>query len=575
MTKAEIVSLLEEIGVLLEIKGENPFKCRAYASAARALEAQAEEPSVLVEQNLLAGVPGIGQALQEKITTLVRTGRLPFYEELKASFPPGLPGLLRIPGLGAKKIKTLHERLGIGSVEELEASCLKGQVAALAGFGAKTQANLLAGIAQRRAFSGYHRLGDLWELAEELAETLRQHPDVLRVSLAGSLRRGSPVVKDIDLLASSSHPERVQDFFVHLEPVIRIVNHGPTKSSILLEGGIPADLRVVPDRAFGTALHHFTGSKEHNILMRQRAIARGLHLSEWGLFPEAATPLPIGTEEELFAALDLDFIPAELREGLDELEAAETGKIPRLVEWTHLRGCLHNHTTASDGKNTLEEMAAAARDLGLEYLGIADHSKSSFQANGLSEERLLAQVEEIRAWNQEHASKGLTLLAGTECDILKDGTLDYSDEILEQLDYVAASVHSSFQLDAAAMTRRLIRAMEHPCVTLIAHPSGRLLLEREAYALDHAALIDAAARTGTWLELNANPWRLDMDWKHWKRARDLGVKCALNPDAHAVRQLGYLRLGVLSARKGWLRREDVVNCLPLAKLRPLLKKKGA
>ncbi|MES2309815.1 MAG: DNA polymerase/3'-5' exonuclease PolX, partial [Verrucomicrobiota bacterium] len=575
MNKSDVVEVLEEIAVLLELKGENPFKSRAYSQGARTLELLTEDLGTIIKEDRLGAIKGIGAALQQKITELVATGKLGYYDELKASIPEGMLAMLEIQGLGPKRIRQLHEKLGIASIADLEKACQENKVSELAGFGEKSQTKLIEGIAQLKSFQNQHLYGDVIDRAEEIQDLLRQHPDVIRVSVAGSLRRSKEVIKDMDLLVSSSNPQAVMDDFVAMEGVVRVTNHGETKSSVILEGGLQCDLRVVPDAQFASALHHFTGSKEHNVAMRQRAIAQGKKVSEWGLFKitkkgdeEIEEPITVRTEEELFAELGLSFIPPELREAQGEIEAAEEQKIPRLLEWTELRGCFHNHTVASDGKNTLVEMADAAQELGLEYLGIADHSKSSFQANGLSEERLLAQVEEIQKLNKTY--KDFKLLSGVECDILKGGELDFEDSVLEKLDYVVASVHSSFTGTEEEMTVRIIRAMENPHVTMLGHLTGRLLLQRAPYALNVPKILEAAVETGTWIELNANPSRLDMDWRWWRKARDLGVLCVINPDAHRLHQLGYLKLGVQIARKGWLRKQDVINCLPLSKVEQVL-----
>lgn len=565
-TKREIAELFEEIAVLLELKGENPFKSRAYVNAARSLEAMEGSLEQIVAEDRLDEIKGLGSALQEKVRTFVREGRLPYYEELKASLPPGLPELLKIPGLGPKKIRLLHEELGVVDLASLEAACRGEAIRGLAGFGEKSVAKLLAGIDQFKKYARQFRSGDVLALAEDVVEGLRQHPAVTRVALAGSLRRGKEVIKDIDVIASSNQPEAVMAIFVELPGVIEVVNHGETKSSVLLEGGVPCDLRVVQDFQFPYALHHFTGSKEHNVALRQRAIGMGMKMSEWGLFRQHGDGgegdlVVCRDETELFRALGLDLIPPELREDLGEIEAAAAGTLPRLVEWTDLRGCFHNHTTASDGRNTLEEMAAAADQVGLEYLGIADHSKSSFQAHGLTAERLLEQVNTIRELNESGRFE-VQLLAGVECDILKGGELDFAEEVLAELDYVVASVHAGFSGSEAEMTERLTRAMRSRLVTMLGHPTGRLLLQREGYPVDLNKVIEVAAETGTWIELNASPFRLDLDWRWWRRAAEVGVKCVINPDAHSVEQLGYLKLGVKAARKGWLRREDVVNTAP-------------
>ncbi len=401
-----------------------------------------------------------------------------------------------------------------------------------------------------------------------------------QLSVAGSLRRGKEIVKDLDLVASSRKPQEVMDYFVSLPWVKTVVNHGPTKSSVILKTGIAVDLRVVSDQEFPYALHHFTGSKEHNVAMRQRAIAQGKKMSEWGLFEiapgkksgsdEEGKLIPCRTEQELFAALGLQYIPPELRENMGEIEAAEKGQIPRLVDWTQLKGTFHCHTTASDGKNSLAEMAGEAHELGLDYLGIADHSKSSFQANGLDELRLMEQIEQIKQYNAKHP--GFHVFAGSEVDILKDGRLDFSDAVMAKLDYVVASVHNAMSQDEETMTARVIRAMENEYVTMLGHSTGRLLLQREPYKINLEKIIDCAARTGTWIELNCSNWRMDMDWRWWHRARDKGVKCVINPDAHRVAQFAMLRHGVTMARKGWLRKEDVMNTMPLEAMRKELGK---
>jgi len=578
MDKSEITAIFEEIAVLLELKGENPFKSRAYTNAARALNNYEEDIAQLVAEDRIEELPGIGEALHQKITELVKTGRLKYYEDLRASVPEGLLAMMDIPALGPKKIKALHENLGIASVAELEAACQAHRVRELPGFGAKTEEKLLSGIAQARDYSAFFLYADAWAQAEEIREALRDHEAVSQLSVAGSLRRGREVVKDLDFVASSRQPQEVMDYFVSLPWVKQVTNHGPTKSSVLLKSGIAVDLRVVSDKEYPYALHHFTGGKEHNVALRQRAIAQGKKMSEWGLFATGAGKkasdddegelIPCRTEEELFAALGLQYIPPELRENLGEIEAAEKREIPRLVEWTQLRGTFHCHTNWSDGKNTLAEMADEAHELGLDYLGIADHSKSSFQANGLNEERLAEQIDQIAKLNSQ--MKGFHVFAGSEVDILKDGRLDFPDDVLARLDFVVASVHNVMNLDEETMTARVIRAMENEYVTMLGHPTGRLLLQREPYKINLEKIIDCAARTGTWIELNCSTMRMDLDWRWWHRARDKGVKCVINPDAHRISQFALLRHGVTMARKGWLRREDVMNTLPLDAIRKAL-----
>ncbi len=569
MTKDQVASALREIGTILELQGENPFKCRAYLNGARTLETSATDLTELVRTNRLGELPGIGDALREKITTLITTGKLPYLEELRSSIPAGLLPLLDLPGLGPKKLRALRDKLKIESLEALTQACQDGRLAALEGFGEKTAANLLEAIDRHANYKKLHRLGTALPAARTLLEHLKQSPLVLHAEIAGSLRRGKEVVKDLDLIASSKKPKEVMKLFVSSPNVEKVVNHGETKSSVILAGGIPCDLRVIPPESWATALAHFTGSKEHNIALRQRAIDRGLHLSEWGLLKgKSKTPLKLKDEKELHKALGLAFIPPELREDSGEIAAAEKDDLPDLLTRDQIRGCLHNHTLASDGQDSLSSMAQAAVEQGLEWLGIADHSKSSFQANGLDAKRLEKQIEEIRLLNSKKPK--CTLLSGTECDILKDGKLDFPDSLLSELDYVVASVHSGFTSDEKEMTQRIIRAMENPHVTCLGHPTGRLLLEREAYPLNIPKILDAAATTGTWIELNANPWRLDLDWRWWHKARDLGILCCINPDAHKTSHLRFLDFGVTLARKGWLRAQDVVNTRTLSQLRKLL-----
>jgi DNA polymerase (family 10) len=569
MTKDQVASALREIGTILELQGENPFKCRAYLNGARTLETSATDLTELVRTNRLGELPGIGDALREKITTLITTGKLPYLEELRSSIPAGLLPLLDLPGLGPKKLRALRDKLKIESLEALTQACQDGRLADLEGFGEKTAANLLEAIDRHANYKKLHRLGTALPAARTLLEHLKQSPLVLHAEIAGSLRRGKEVVKDLDLIASSKKPKEVMKLFVSSPNVEKIVNHGETKSSVILAGGIPCDLRVMPPESWATALAHFTGSKEHNIALRQRAIDRGLHLSEWGLLKgKSKTPLKLKDEKDLHKALGLAFIPPELREDSGEIAAAEKDELPDLLTRDQIRGCLHNHTLASDGQDSLSSMAQAAAEQGLEWLGIADHSKSSFQANGLDAKRLEKQIEEIRLLNSKKPK--CTLLAGTECDILKDGKLDFPDSLLSELDYVVASVHSGFTSDEKEMTQRIIRAMENPHVTCLGHPTGRLLLEREAYPLNIPKILDAAATTGTWIELNANPWRLDLDWRWWHKARDLGILCCINPDAHKTSHLRFLDFGVTLARKGWLRAQDVVNTRTLSQLRKLL-----
>jgi DNA polymerase (family 10) len=575
MDKNQVVEVLESIAVLLELKGENPFKSRAYVNAARSLEMLSEPLDKMVAEERLGEIKGIGEALQKKIQELVTTDKLAYYEDLRASTPPGLLSMLEIGGLGPKKVKVLHDELGVASIEQLEQFCKEGKVAGLKGFGAKTQENILEGISRRRSYASRHLLSDALPVSEELLEHLRSHPQVIRCSTAGSLRRSREVIGDLDLLASSKKPTEVIEFFSRLPGIEKVLAKGETKTSVLLNGGLQADLRVVSDSEFTFALMYFTGSKQHNIVMRQRAIERGLRLNEYGLFRaktetrDPALLVQCRTEGEVFQELGLSYIPPEMREDLGEIAIAEAGPCPRLVEWTDLKGSLHNHSTWSDGRQRPDEIAKSMEELGLSYWGITDHSKSSVQANGLNPERIRQQLTEIQAINERLKEQGseFRLLTGAEVDILKDGRLDFADDVLAQLDVVIASVHQSFNLSESENTRRLIGAAENPYVHILGHLTGRLLLGRDPYQVNHHAVIDACAETGTWIELNAAPQRFDMDWRFWPYARGKGVKCVINCDAHRFEHAGYLRLGAGMARKGWLTREDVVNTLTYGKLR--------
>jgi len=580
MTREEAAEILQRIALLLELKGENPFKIRAYKSGAEVVEAYAGDIMQLAADNQLAGIKGIGDALRDKLHEMATTGKLEFFEKLKAEFPEGLFELFEIQGLGPKKIAALYSQLQVGSVADLKRVCESGEAAKISGFGDKTVVKILESIAFRAEHASEFRIDQVYALALDLLDTLRAHPAVSRAEVCGSFRRGKETVHDLDFLVSTRQPEQVIADFVALPQIEKVIVQGGTKASVYAPNGVQCDLRAVSGAEFPFALNYFTGSKEHNVVMRQRALDRGLSLNEYGFTPtEAGASLSaeiqeIHDEREIYRALGLDYIEPELRENSGEIEAAAQGRLPALIQLENLRGVFHNHTTASDGRGTLLEMAEAARDLGLQYLGIADHSKSSFQANGLNEQRLRAQIAEIRALNAEFEGH-FRLFAGSEVDILKDGSLDFEDDLLAELDYCVASVHNVFNLPEAEMTKRIIRAIENPHVTMLGHVTGRLLLQRPAYAVNIPAIIDAAAETGTIIELNASAWRLDMDWRWWRLAKEKGVKCSINPDAHSTQGLEAVLFGVRAARKGWLTRNDVVNCLPLGQIEAALKKQRA
>jgi DNA polymerase (family 10) len=560
MEKNDIASVLDEIATFMELTGENPFKIRAYSAGARILENMTEDLGELIDGGKLADIPGLGEALVDKITTLRRDGVLPFHQKLKASIPAGLLEVMQIPGLGPKKVRALWTLLAVEDLAKLKEVCESGAVAELKGFGAKTQDKILEGIKNRIAYGKRHRWYEAAAIAEPILVGLRALPQVSLAESAGSLRRARETVGDLDFLVASSEPKPIMDWFVAYPGVKEVTAHGETKSSVRFENGLQADLRVVPAEQFYFALHHFTGSKEHNVAMRHRALGRGLSMSEWGFksVDEKSVAPGATSEEEVFRALGLPWIPPELREGNGEIDAAEAGKLPKLVLLSDLRGVFHNHTTESDGDHTLDQMAAAAEAHGWDYLGISDHSKSSFQAGGLDEARLAQQLEDIAKLNASKKYR-VRVLSGSEVDILKDGTLDFSDDVLARLDFVVASVHTLFTLDREAQTARIIKAIENEHVDMVGHLTGRLLNKREPYDVDIAKVIDAAAANDTIIELNANPWRLDLDWRWWRRAAEKGVLCSINPDAHDIDQLAFAAHGVRIARKGWLTPEQVLN----------------
>ena len=573
VTRDHLAEVLEEIALLLELKGENPFKIRAYRNGAEVIRSFEGDIVQRARDDELKGIKGIGDALRQKLHELATNGTLDFHQNLRDEFPETLFELLQLQGLGPKKVKALYEELSIASLGALKRACSAGEVGKLNGFGSKSEEKILSAIDAHERFSGRFLLADVASDAEKILNLLRQHPDVHRAALAGSYRRGKETVHDLDFLVATDKPSVLTGFFTGLPGIQEILAEGQTKASIRLDSGLQCDLRAISNSEWPFALMYFTGSKEHNVELRSRALKQQLTLNEYHLRPIEGSEGPnpgegLVEEADVYAELGLPYIDPSLRENRGEFDAADEGNLPRLVEQENLRGTFHNHTTESDGRSTLGEMAAAAQDLGLAYLGISDHSRSSFQANGLDEDRLLAQIEAIRTLDAD--LDDIDLYAGNEVDILRDGNLDFADEVLSQLDYVVASVHASFNLSESEMTARIIKAMENPHVTMLGHLSGRLLLRRDSYAVNHEKIIDCAAETRTVIELNCSSQRMDMDWTWWRRARDRGVKCSINPDAHHVDGLQNLHFGLRVARKGWLRREDVINCLPAADIRKWL-----
>jgi DNA polymerase (family 10) len=574
MDREAVAEVLEEIGLLLELLGENPFKTRAYDNAARLVRGLDRDLQELVERNELTSIRGIGGALAEKIATLVTTGELPYLDALQAKIPPGLLEWLRIPGLGAKKARAIHVALGLETLDELEQAARDERLRDLPGFGVKSEQKILRGIERLRTRAGRFLRPVVLAEAERLLAQVRRVPGVLRAEVGGSVRRALETSKDIDLLVTAEDTESVMDAFAGGPGVLEVTGRGPTKCSVRLSAGPAADLRVVPDESFACAWFYFTGNKAHNIAMRSRAQRLGLKLNEYALLREDDNvALPCPDEAAIYRQLGVPhWIPPELREDQGEIEAACAGELPALVERSDLRGVLHVHSSWSDGSATIEELAREAESMGLEYLALCDHSKAAAYAGGLDAERVREQHVEIDEVNARLEGK-LTVLKGIEVDILHDGALDFPDEVLETFDIVVAAVHSRFELSREDQTRRLLRAMENRFVDVVAHVTGRLLLQRDGYPLDLVQVIDSAADRGVAIEINAHPSRLDLDWHHLRYALKRGMKTCINPDAHSTDGLHHMTYGLETARKAWCTRSDVLNTLSLGKLKKHLKER--
>ena len=556
MDNLAIARILREIADLLEIKGDNPFKIRAYRNGA---DIAANHPHRLagLDEAGLREVPGIGKDLAARIREIAETGDAAYHRELVAEFPPSILDLLSLQGVGPKTVATLYRELEVRTLDDLERAAGDGRIRALRGMGAKKEALIIKALQERRRYAGRHLLPDAHETAAALVTFLRERAPGADIVPVGSVRRGCDTCGDLDLLASGA-PLSLMDEFAGHEVVERVLGHGDTKSSVLLRGGFQADLRLVAPESRGAAMQYFTGSKAHNIALRDRAIGLGLKLNEYGVFNTGDDRRLAGaTEEEVYHALGLAWIPPELREMRGEIAAAEARALPSLVDRRDLRGDLHMHSTETDGRDDIETMAEAAREAGLEYIAITDHSQSLAMANGLDERRALAHAARIRALDARGI--GIRLLAGVECDIKPDGSLDLDDECLAALDLVVVSVHSGFNQDAQQMTDRMLRAIDNPHVDIVGHPTGRMLLKREPYAVDIEAVVAAAARRGVALEINAQPHRLDLNDVHARLAHDGGVKIVISSDAHSRQAFGTLRWGVLVARRAWLTPSDVLN----------------
>jgi DNA polymerase (family 10) len=567
---ADIAAIFEEIADLLEIQNENPFRIRAYRNAARQVEGMGVALSELVARGEdLTTLPGIGEDLAAKIREIVDTGQCKALEKLRHQLPPTITELLKIPGLGPKRVRALHDRLQVRTVEQLAKAAQAGKIRELEGFGAKTEATILEALAAHVTEQKRFKLAIAAQYAEPLRQYLEQVPGVDRVVIAGSYRRCKETVGDIDILVTATDATAVMHRFTGYEETGKVLAHGDTRSTAILKSGLQVDLRVVEPASYGAALQYFTGSKAHNIEIRRLAQARQLKISEYGVFKDEQR-VAGETEESVYASVGLPWIAPELRENRGEIEAARAGKLPQLVELADLRGDLHAHTRATDGHHTLREMAEAAHARGFEYLAITEHSRRLTVAHGLDVKRLRRQMEDIDRLNE--SLRGITALKGVEVDILEDGALDLPDEVLGELDLVVGAVHSQFKLSRARQTARILKAMDHPHFTLLAHPSGRLIDTREPYDVDMLKIIRHARRRGCYLELNAHPERLDLLDIHCQLAKEEGVRVAISSDAHSIQDFDNLRYGVGQARRGWLEKTDILNTCSLKELRALIRK---
>ncbi|MBZ4415655.1 DNA polymerase/3'-5' exonuclease PolX [Myxococcus sp. RHST-1-4] len=561
--KAAVAQVLRDIALLLQLDGESGYRVRAYEMGADRIAGLPQELGPLVAEGRLESLPGIGPALAEKITELVTTGRLGYLEDLKAKFPPGLLELMKLPDLGPKKVATLWRELEVGGIEDLERACQEGRVRQLKGFGEKSEAKMLEGIAVYRRARGERKLlGDVLPVAEALLEQVKASPGVVRASLGGSVRRRAETVADVDIIASAADPGPVLDALASAPGVAAVLGKGGSKCSVRMAAGdLQVDLRVLPDEDYATALHHFTGSKAHHIRLRNLGHERGLKISEWGVHREDGTKVPVEDEAALYALLDMQYVPPELREDNGEVEAAREGRLPEdLVTLEDVQGAVHAHSTWSDGRNSLEEMALAAKALGLKYLTVTEHSQAAIYAGGLKVEDLKRQWEEIDRVNA--AVPEVRLLKGIEVDILETGALDYPDSVLEQLEVVIGSIHVRHGMDEDQMTRRLLAALDNPCLHILGHPTGRLLQSREPYPLRMEEVLERAAERGVVVEINGKPARLDIKAEYIRQAIQRGVRLVVSCDAHRQEDLRNLAFAVATARRGWARKRDILNTLP-------------
>jgi len=564
-----IIEILKEIGTLLEIKGENPFKTNAYFNAAKTLSVT-ENLDDIIKTKRLKQIKGIGEALSQKIEEYSETGRIAYYEELKKEIPPSLIELTAIPNLGPKKIKILYDELRITNAGELEYACKENRLVTLSGFGEKTQKKILKGIEFIKMHKGEFLYGDIFGISEVIRDRFKTIVKQEFVEICGSIRRKREVVKNVDILVCGEDRERLSSFFVSMPEIEEVTLKGDTKISCRLITGIEADLRMVSEAEFPFALLYFTGSKEHNIRLRDISKKKGWNLNEYGLF-DGDNPIYLHSEEEIYRALNLSYIPPELREDMGEIEAAEEGMLPDLVMLDDIKGVFHIHTEFSDGMDSVEKMAYAAREMGFSYIGVSDHSKSAYYAGGLKVDDIYRQWEIIDELNE--SNKNFHIFKGIESDILPDGSLDYDEKILEGFDFVIASIHSNFNLKKDDQMKRILKAIENPYTNMLGHPTGRLLLSRDGYDVDMRTIIDAAAEYNVIIELNASPYRLDIDWRHLRYAKEKGVLISINPDAHSAGGLIEVLYGIGIARKGWQEKKDILNTRTVLEIKDIFKNK--
>ncbi len=564
MKNFEVAKLFYEMADLLEIKGENVFRVRAYHRAAENLESLTEEIEAVSQRGELQKIPGIGKDLAAKIDDYLASGKIADLEAMRKEVPRGLLSIMEVQGLGPKTAKLLYDRLGVDSVEKLEALARSGDIMKVPGIREKTRENILKGIATWKAGQSRMSVGKALGISDSLVQTLKAHGGVTQIEVAGSIRRRKETVGAIDILVTSADPKHVIETFVSLPSVLDVLAHGDTKASIRHQEGIQVDLRVVEPEAFGAALQYFTGSKEHNVRVREIASKKGLKVSEYGVFNEKSGKRIAGdTEAEVYRAVGLPWFPPELRENTGEVEAALKGNLPDLVDEDAIRGDLHAHTDWSDGHHPLEKLIEAAEARGYEYIIVSDHSKSSTVAGGLTPDELREQIRKIRELQKSHK---IRILAGSECDILADGRMDFPDDLLKELDIVLAAVHSRFKQSRAEMTARIVKALENPYVNILVHPTGRLIGERDPYDVDLEQVFAAAKKHGKAIEINASPQRLDLKDVHARRAAELGIPIAINTDTHYLDNLDWMALGIATARRAWITRPQVLNTLPLKKL---------